>query len=150
MADHLFVLMVYIFINSLYKQFHFSGLLFQYIVNLIILTNKYLHTSVDVVHSTNEKKNEDSIVGTNPKENYQSAMDLIVLANSSKFYLFGVCTILGSYWLSWTHHLKGFTVAMTWLTVTEYLCHKWPRICSICRIHFPVLSSFMIYHRVCN
>jgi hypothetical protein len=31
---------------------------------------------------------------------------------------------------------------MTWLTVMEYLCHKWPRICSTCRKHFPVLSSF--------
>jgi hypothetical protein len=26
---------------------------------------------------------------------------------------------------------------MTWLTVMEYLCHKWPRICSTCRKHFP-------------
>ena len=33
--------------------------------------------------------------------------------------------------------------------VMEYLCHKWPRICSTCREHFPVLSSFMTYHRVC-
>ena len=32
----------------------------------------------------------------------------------------------------------------------EYLCHKWARICSTCRKHFPVLSSFMTYHRVCN
>jgi hypothetical protein len=39
---------------------------------------------------------------------------------------------------------------MTWLTVTEYLCHKWPRICSTCRKHFPVFSSFMTYHWVCN
>ena len=31
---------------------------------------------------------------------------------------------------------------MTWLAVMEYLCHKWPRICSTCRNHFPVLSSF--------
>ena len=37
-----------------------------------------------------------------------------------------------------------FTVdTMTWLTVMEYLCHKWSRICSTCRKHFPVLSSFM-------
>jgi hypothetical protein len=42
------------------------------------------------------------------------------------------------------------TVAtMTWLTVMEYLCHKWPRICSTCK-HFRVLSSFMTYHRLCN
>jgi hypothetical protein len=32
----------------------------------------------------------------------------------------------------------------------EYLCHKWPRICSTCRKHFTVLSSFMTHHRVCN
>ena len=34
------------------------------------------------------------------------------------------------------------------MTAMEYLCHKWPRICSTCRKHFPVLSSFMTYHRV--
>jgi hypothetical protein len=39
---------------------------------------------------------------------------------------------------------------MTWLTVMEYPCHKWPRICSTCRKHFPVLSSFFTYHRICN
>ena len=39
---------------------------------------------------------------------------------------------------------------MTWLIAMEYLCHKWPRICSTCRKHFQVLSSFMTYHRVCN
>jgi hypothetical protein len=26
----------------------------------------------------------------------------------------------------------------TWLTVMEYLCHKWPRIGSTCRKHFSV------------
>jgi hypothetical protein len=36
----------------------------------------------------------------------------------------------GSSWLSWSHHFESFTVAtMTWLAVTEYLCHQWPRIC---------------------
>jgi hypothetical protein len=29
----------------------------------------------------------------------------------------------------------------------EYLCHKWPHICSTCRKHFPILSPFMTYHR---
>ena len=29
------------------------------------------------------------------------------------------------------------------------ICHKWPRICSICLKHFPVLSSFMTYNGVC-
>ena len=39
---------------------------------------------------------------------------------------------------------------MIWLTVTECLCYKGPRICSVCRNHYLVLSSFMNYHRVCN
>ena len=43
-----------------------------------------------------------------------------------------------------------YVVTMTWLTATEYLCHKWPRICPSCHKHFPVLSSCMTYHRVCN
>jgi hypothetical protein len=47
--------------------------------------------------------------------------------------------------------LRKFTVAtMTWLSVTEYLYHKWPRMCSVCRNHNSVLSSFKIYHRVSN
>jgi hypothetical protein len=41
-----------------------------------------------------------------------------------------------SYWLCWSHHFKSFTVATkTWVTSMEYLCHKWPRIISICRSH---------------
>ena len=32
----------------------------------------------------------------------------------------------------------------------KYLYQKLPQICSTCRKHLPVLSSFMIYHRVCN
>ena len=32
----------------------------------------------------------------------------------------------------------------------EHPCHKWPRICTTCRKQFPVLSSFMTNHRVCN
>jgi hypothetical protein len=39
---------------------------------------------------------------------------------------------------------------MTWLTVMEYLCHKWPRIGSTYRKHTPVISLFMTYHRVCK
>ena len=35
---------------------------------------------------------------------------------------------------------------ITWLTLTEYLCNRLPRICSTRRKHFPVLSSFMTYH----
>ena len=44
------------------------------------------------------------------------------------------------------HHFERFTVATTtWLTAMEYLCHKWLRICSTSRMHFPALSSFMTY-----
>jgi hypothetical protein len=39
---------------------------------------------------------------------------------------------------------------MTLLTDMEYLCHKWPRICSTCRKHILVRSSFTTYHRICN
>ena len=47
--------------------------------------------------------------------------------------------------------LRKFTVAtLTWLTVTEYLCRKCPRICYFCRNHNPVLSSFITYHWVRN
>jgi hypothetical protein len=36
------------------------------------------------------------------------------------------------------------------IIVNELLSHTWPRMCSTCRKHFPVFSSFMTYHRVCN
>ena len=39
---------------------------------------------------------------------------------------------------------------LTLLTVTEYLCHKWQRICFTFRNDCPVPYSFMTYHRVCN
>ena len=40
-------------------------------------------------------------------------------------------------WLSGSHNVESFAVAtMTFLTVTEHLCHKWPRIYSACRKHF--------------
>ena len=47
--------------------------------------------------------------------------------------------------------LRTFSVAtVNWLTVTEYLPHKSPRICSVCCNHYPVLSSFMTYYRLFN
>ena len=53
--------------------------------------------------------------------------------------------------MSWFHHFKSFTVVtMNCLTITEYLCHEWPRICSIYHNHNPVFSSFMKYYRVCS
>jgi hypothetical protein len=45
--------------------------------------------------------------------------------------------------------LESFTVAtMTWLTVTEYLCHKWPLIFFGGRNHNLVLFSFRTFHRL--
>jgi hypothetical protein len=40
--------------------------------------------------------------------------------------------------------------SMTCLTVKEYLCDKWPWICSVCHNNNLVLSSYMTYHRICN
>jgi hypothetical protein len=34
-------------------------------------------------------------------------------------------------------------VFMIWLIITEYLFHKCPRMCSVCRSHNSVLSAFM-------
>ena len=53
----------------------------------------------------------------------------------------------GSYWLGRSHHFESFKIGtMTWLIFMEHLCHKWPRICSTCRKHFLVLSSFITCH----
>ena len=57
-----------------------------------------------------------------------------------------------SIWWSWKF-IGGIVFSIQLnicVTVMEYLCHKSPRLCSICRNHNPVLSSFMTYHRVCN
>jgi hypothetical protein len=53
--------------------------------------------------------------------------------------------------VNWSHHFESFMVATTtWLTIMEYMCHKWPRICFACSKHLPVFSSLTTYHRVCN
>jgi hypothetical protein len=50
------------------------------------------------------------------------------------FFVEGCCLqgrywAYGFYWLCLSHHFESFTVdTMTWLTASEYLCHKWPRI----------------------
>jgi hypothetical protein len=33
---------------------------------------------------------------------------------------------------------------------TEYICNKWPHVCSVGHNDNPVLSSFMTYHRICG
>ena len=51
------------------------------------------------------------------------------------------------YCLVLNHHFEGFTDAiMTWLTAENYLCHMWPRICSIFRNHNP--SFFLLSWRI--
>ena len=39
--------------------------------------------------------------------------------------------------------LRRFYGHMPWLTA---MCKEWSRICSSCRKHFPVISSFLTYH----
>ena len=45
---------------------------------------------------------------------------------------------------------KFIFTTMTMLTISEHLCHKWPRIYSTWCKHVPVLSSCITFHRVCN
>jgi hypothetical protein len=63
---------------------------------------------------------------------------LVTSLVSSKFSVNSTCV---SY-PYWSHHFKSFTVAtMAWLITMEYMCHKWPMICSTCRKHLPVSFS---------
>ena len=62
--------------------------------------------------------------------------------NFNWWFVLWVILILLHYYIVWS------IVKMTWLT--EYLCHKWPWLCSTCRKHFLVLSSCMTYHQICN
>ena len=72
-----------------------------------------------------------------------------ICSNISTAHSYGVYLSVDTIFQS--HHFESLTVAtMTWLTVIEYLCYKWPWICSTSRKHFPVLSSFMTYHCVCT
>ena len=57
-------------------------------------------------------------------------------------FSFGHCSVCPS-------SIYGFWLLL-WLTLTEHLCHKWPRLCSTCRKNFQILSLFKTYHRVCN
>ena len=59
-------------------------------------------------------------------------------------FSFGHCVVCSAIYRFWLPLWYLQTLLM------EYLCHKWPRICSTCHSHFPVLSTFMTYHRVGN
>jgi len=51
------------------------------------------------------------------------------------------------FWLPLWYLLTLLMVAtITWLAVANYLCHKWPQICSVCHNYTSFLSSFMIYN----
>lgn len=54
----------------------------------------------------------------------------------------------GLKWRALSDNVEFTVVIMTWVTVTGYLCHKRPLICSVCRSHNPALSPFMIYHQI--
>ena len=50
--------------------------------------------------------------------------------------------------MNFTFNKNAQCSSMTLLTVTDYLCHKCPWICSACHNHNSVLSSFRTYHRI--
>ena len=56
-----------------------------------------------------------------------------------------VAAYKGFKWPSRRYHFESNTV-LTSLTVTEYLCHRWPRIYSVCRSNNPVFSLLMKCH----
>ena len=56
-----------------------------------------------------------------------------------------------SYWLSWSHHFESFTVAtMTWLTIQNISVTNDHGYAPVFCKDFPVISPFMIYHRLFN
>ena len=71
---------------------------------------------------------------------YQDFLDRVLLLTKNLLnqgYLF----------VKWSHYFQSFAVAtMTWLIVMEYLCHKWPRICSTSRPfpHSWLITGFVI------
>ena len=63
-----------------------------------------------------------------------------------------VCLYAYEFWLSlWKIVRSSVILLLPIFTVfSEYLCHKWPRICSVRRNYNPVLSSSTTYHRLYN
>jgi len=51
----------------------------------------------------------------------------------------------GPWWLSLRHHFGMFSVAIiTWSTATEYLCHGWQRLSTVCRSQITHFRSLLI------
>ena len=63
-------------------------------------------------------------------------------------YAYHMCVQNGWDGGHWSLLRKFYAATTTWLTVMEYLCHKWPRKYSTCRKHVSVLSSFITYQRI--
>jgi hypothetical protein len=101
-------------------------------------TCSILKRGITIHKSTNTKRN------CQKKNNKRNSNDIQDTMQKTNEYQVAIC----SYWRSWRHHFKSFTIAtMTWLTVTEY---KWPQKCSTIRNHSPIISSFVTYYRVCS
>jgi hypothetical protein len=59
----------------------------------------------------------------------------------------------GSLFKCWRHHFESVTVhVITWLSVNDYLCHRWPKMWSVIwRTHNIILISLVItYQRIFN
>ena len=73
--------------------------------------------------------------------NLEPSIQQLIVANCQRQY---------KYLFSFLICIECLLLDLTWLTIIEYPCHKWPRLCFNCRMQFPVLYSFMTYHWVCN
>jgi hypothetical protein len=120
--------------------------------NFTHYTNTFFHTEITFMKTYHKNDCEMLLFSKNTFQCVDMQMfSRNTLWNKIKIAYQGSFWTKGSYWLCWSHHFERFTFAtLTWLADVEYRCHKWPRICSTWRKHFPVLSSFMTYHWVCN
>ena len=113
-----------------------------------------MHTKLDTKYLVVHTKLNTKYLVVHTKLDIKFLLRLIPISGGvfiSVFNLVSYSFVVSFWWLSWSHHCECFSVAiMTSLTVTEYPCHKRPRICSVCRNHNPVLSSIITYHLVCN
>ena len=107
---------------------------------------KYIKINADILEPAILWKQNDRITTANKKINAVSHKICSILFKLIRkywnvyFYVFvKLFDFLHCRYL-WSHHFESFMLAtMTWLTIMEYLCNKWPRICSTCSKHFSVL-----------
>ena len=117
---------------------------FQYIDDVLLLNDYMLGGFVNhIYHNALETKN------TTDTARSVSCLDLHM-----ELEFVCQCVVCSSstceFWLPLWYLQTILTVAIvTKLTITEYLCHRWPRICSVCHSQNHVLpGSFMthLYH----